>query len=191
MTSELEYYANKILSPKCVIVPKSPELLEFFEETALKIYENPATNKTNRRYEQVYADTEKMVQEFALEERAGLKRNENKFDYTDRQTYAYDLYDPENDKKFEVKSWAKTYFSFTDYEVKTFRKNLDIVDYLVCAKTVTLEDRYEIYFYMVANAKTFNKYVTKSNYPNGNDYYNHRPAIQEGQAFVQHYAYSV
>lgn len=192
----LKDYAKMILSPKPEIIYKTEELKDYITEVATDIYNDPVRNRSKRRYPTVYDNTLSMISEFALQQRTNdlLIRNPLEWSYKIRESYAYDLIDTENGKTFECKQWAQNWYSYTHSAVETFKKNLDLVDYLICTKQVDMDTYYEVYFYMIANAKTFNLYEAHSGHKNeyGVDkfYYNHRAAYPKGDAIVQPNHYS-
>lgn len=189
MTYEImKHYADMILTPEPVIVKKTKSLTDHLTTMAESIYNCPKRNYTHRRYDQVYSHTLGKIIDIALAAKADLELNPKEFDVTDRDSYCYDVYDPNNNIKFECKQWAVNYYSFHPSSIKTFLNNLDVLDYLVCGKMSEEDEHFSVNFYMIANAKTFNKYAVYSlneeSRARGMKYYAHKRAVQDGEAIV-------
>lgn len=180
--SDLEYYSNIILTDKSEFVKSSRELEVKFQTIADEIYNCPVRNSTMRSYDTVMSCVEKMVIEHALAQRTGFALNPLEFNVRDRHSYAYDVVDQSKDTHFECKRWAETWFSFDESAVSTFRKNVDIVDYLVCGKVYKLDDGYAVSFHLVADAKNFDRFIKPSNYSK-KYYYDHVKACVAGYAY--------
>lgn len=183
----LRDYAKRILMDKPVIVPRTPELTAKFNRISNVIYNCPHKNPSKRSFASVEACVDKMAIEHALAQVTGFKVNDAKFDHTNRHTYAYDVIDCECNVRFECKNWKEKWLSFYKHQIATMLKNIDLVDYLVSAKVAKKIDCYEVTFYLVANAKTFNNYVQASKF-NDKMYYDHFTAMRCGDAVYRDHA---
>jgi len=177
----LRDYAKRILINKPVIIQRTPELKAKFNSIANVIYNCPYKNPSKRSFATVEACVDKMAIEYALAQVTGFKVNEAKFDHTNRHTYAYDVIDCDCNVRFECKNLAEKWLSFYKHQIATMLKNLDLVDYVVSGKVVKKGDCYEVTFYLIANAKTFNNYVQASKF-NDKMYYDHFTAMKFGDA---------
>jgi len=180
----LKDYADMILVPEPIYVKKTSELTAKFKKMADEIYNCKARNHNKRNYSNVYECVEKAVIEHALAQQTGMQLNPKDFDHTDRTSYAYDIIDLENGKTFECKRWAEKWFSFNERDILTFRKNIDIVDFLVSGKVFKTSTHYTVAFHLLANAKTFEKYVRPSQFTM-KMYYDHKNAMKNGDAFFR------
>jgi len=184
---DLAYYAGIILAAEPVKVKRTEELNKKFNDIANEIYRCPIRNSSKRNFKTVHESVEKMVVEHALAQLTGIPLNPLEFDKTNRHSYAYDLID-ENNCTFECKRWAEKWFSFNYKDINTFMKNVDIVDYFVSGKVFRTTSFYTVAFHLVADAKTFEKYVRPSNYTN-KSYYDHHNAVKTGDAFYRDHVY--
>jgi hypothetical protein len=179
----IQEYSDIVRSADPIRVERTPVLNEKFRSIALDIYRCPVRNRNHRNFSVVEQCVEKMVLEHALSQKFGFTMNPLDFDHTNRQSYAYDLIDESVEYRptFECKRFAETWFSFFEDDVKTFRKNIDIVDFLLSGKVYRTEEAYFVYFNLLADAKTFEKYVRRSQYTS-KLYYDHNAAMRNGDA---------
>jgi hypothetical protein len=186
--SNLETYASQILQAEPVRVQRTEELNKKFTDIANEIYRCPYRNKNRREFKTVFESVEKMVIEHALSKLTGLAMNWQTFDHTNRDSYAWDVIDLETKKTFECKRWAEKWFSFNSKDISTFMKNVDIVDYFVSGKVFRTPSFYTVAFHLIADAKTFEKYVRPSQYTT-KLYYDHHNACKKGDAFYRDHVY--
>ena len=110
-----------------------------------------------------------LVLELGVAEIIGGSYNNDEFDYTNPDTFAWDILGP-NNSKIEVKRKNKNFkclnlnFKNSEYDGKysfydTFYKYCDRLDYLIVADIV--EDRVQIEY--IIFAKHFQKYIQASN----------------------------
>jgi len=184
----LREYGELILGAEPVVVRRTPELNKKFTDIANEIYRCPVRNKNRRSYKNVLESVEKMVIEHALAQFPGLQMNQLPFDHTIRESYAYDVVDSESCQTFECKRWADKWFSFDANHVATMQKNIDIVDYLVCARVFKTSASYTVAFHLIADAKKFEKYVRPSQYTM-KLYYDHVNAMRNGDAVYRDHVY--
>ena len=180
----LKDYADVILTPKPIKIEKTSELMDRFNTIAESIYNCPFRNYNGRSYENVFHSVEQMVLEYALAQVTGMQMNPLEFDHTDRFSYAYDVFDPENGKTFECKRWSKKYFTFKPPSIETMLKNKDIIDYFVSGKLHQTDSVYNVRFFWVCEAKNFRRYCTMSGFSK-DFYYNHKSAALDGHAFYR------
>ena len=95
--SSLKHYANLVMLKEPVIINRTPELTKRFSQIANEIYRCPVRNSTKRSFNNVTEAVEKMVIEYALCKAAGISMNPHEFDHKDRNSYAYDAFDPETE----------------------------------------------------------------------------------------------
>ena len=184
----LQDYASAILVDQPVRVKRTPELNARLTKMANSIYRCPVRNRNKRDYKNVMHSVEKTMVEHALVQLTGMQLNPSEFNQTDRNTYAWDVVDPEQSTKFECKRWAERWLSFHPENIATFSKNTDIIDYLVSGKVFKTHDHFTVAFHLVADAKNFEKYVRPSQYDN-KCYYDHNRASQCGDAFFKNHVY--
>jgi len=183
----LAEYGRLIVSREPVIIERTWELEDKLDRIAYTMYQCPARNRSGRTLEEVRRCTNYMVNDMALAKKVGFVLNpftgEDDIDPLDYRTYAWDVQD--GDVRFECKGWCDTWFAFKRDSVKTFIKNSHRIDFLACAKLEILENVYKTTFKMVADAKSFPRYICKSNYAGPRDsYYNHHAARRDGNAWV-------
>ena len=168
------------MKPKPITFKLTQEELQFIENMAIDIHACP-TRSRGRTYDEVYSSTKAgVILEFALE-RQGAKKNPRPWRPSDRESYAWDVI--WNNKKTEVKrkrflsddrtmwySWDKPEY------VKTFLKNLDIVNQLIVGDYRMIEeDVYEVKWMLMTDVnRDFKNYIKKSMYNLGQMYYNHK-----------------
>lgn len=184
----LQDYADIILGAEPVVVKRTTELNKKFNDIANDIYRCPVRNASRRSFKTVHESVEKMVIEHALAQFPDLEMNPLEFDHTNRESYAYDVIDNSNNKTFECKRWADKWFSFDEKNVLTMHKNIDIIDYLVCARVFRTSASYTVAFHLIADAKTFEKYVRPSQYTM-KLYYDHVNAMRNGAAVYRDHVY--
>lgn len=153
--------------------------LDYIETMATEIHECPVRNR-GRSFEQVYQSTKSgCILEFALE-RLGASKNNLPFDVANRESYAWDVL--LDGKKTEVKrkrflhNDSTKYFSWDNPSyVKTFLRNLDLVEQLVVGDYKEIdENRYSVEWMLKTDIdENFYQYVKKSMYNVGQMYYNH------------------
>lgn len=177
-----------IFTDKPIIVPKDRIYEAKMTEMTDGIFGNEKA-RDGRTYEQVYASVKKSVAEIALWlHNPDFIMNPKKHDKTNRHTYAYDnIYKPLG-YKIEIKRWPDDqptgdlaeWFSYPTKGLSTFRDNLHLIDYLVGAKTIEFQDHFEVYFLMIADAKTFFSYTKKGMYNDKDTVYYHKDAMRDG-----------
>lgn len=184
----LETYADLILKNAPVRIKRSEELNKKFDTIANEIYHCPVRNESKRKFTTVLFSVEKMVIEHALAQSTGMILNPLEFDYRNRQSYAYDVIDPDNNATFECKRWAEKWFSFNQKDVNTFLKNTDIVDYFVSGKVLRTTEYFTVFFHLVADAKSFKQFIRPSQY-NNKLYYDHVAAMRKNVAVYCDHVY--
>lgn len=189
MIKTVQDYADIVRSADPIRVERTPALNEKFKGISLEIYRCPVRNRNHRDYSTVEQCVEKMVLEHAIAQEYGLTLNPLEFDHKNRESYAYDLIDESVSYRptFECKRFAETWFSFFEDDVKTFRKNIDIVDFLVSGKVYRTEEAYFVFFNLLADAKTFENYVRRSKFTS-KLYYDHNAAMRNGDAVFKLHA---
>lgn len=156
-------------------------LIDRHDKMSAEIYLCPRRNQ-GRTLEQVRKATIcGILLEHALELQ-GFKRNPKEFDVTDPDSYAWDvsLSQPGNKEglTFEVKRCRiddnRKWFSFYNNQVKTFRKNLHLVDGVIVGDyKMGLDNHVKVQWMLTAPAKNFFQHVYDSKYNKGEMYYNH------------------
>lgn len=116
----------------------------------------------------------------------GGRRNTQKFDYTNPDTYIWDASLTEKNLLTEVK-WIESDCEWVTYyndNISTFNKHHKNLDLFLAAKMNDDPSAlyYEVSFVLVANAKTFFDYWKPSSY-NSKHYYNHFRATANGQCY--------
>jgi len=178
-----------ILTKESTILEKTPELMEYLEDTAKTLYDREASRK-GRSYEEVYNSTKKMALEYALvKKNPNFEINSLPHDPSNPHSYAYDVIHTPTGKTIEVKRWKnhdlQKWLVYPVDALNTFLKNTNIIDFLVAARMKEYEQHFEVGFHMVADAKSFKRYIKLSMY-NVNDYcYYHYNAIRDGNCAYQ------
>jgi len=166
------------------IVINKEEVHDTINEMALAIYPCPRRNARGRTLKQVYTDCSRIVIEYALAKTLGGERNPLEWDFKVLESYRWDV--RVGDMYFEVKRHkvGSHWFSYPEDGMKTFRKHAHTLDYIVTAYMEIYQDRYEIEFALIANAKTFFNNFKSSQYPNQDPYFNHKVALKNGQCDI-------
>jgi len=186
----LQDYANILLTGKSFKINKSEDLINYITKKTDDIYANSFSRK-NRTWDQVYKATTNMIPEIAIAEQFP---DFIKTEYVsgDKHTYAYDLKHKSGDT-FEFKRWKnddrQNWFSYPSEALKTFNKNIDVINYMICGRMKEYEEHFEIGLHLVADAKTFFKYFYESKRPGADPYYNHHFASAAGKCVFTNVQY--
>lgn len=142
----------------------------YIKERTKILFDEITSNKQASFPESLYKDIALgLVLELGVAKIIGGKYNDKEFDYTDPETFAWDILGP-GGKKIEVKRKNRNFkclnlnFKNEDYQGKysfydTFLKYCDILDYLIVADIV--ENKVQIEY--IIFAKHFRKYIQASN----------------------------
>lgn len=182
-------YAKMILVNKPVIVPKSKAL----ESRILQISESMFNNekqRNNRTLEQIIKANKNSTIEMALQKQCpNLIMNPKKWSSFDPDSFAYDNIDVETGSTFEGKRWSHDtptgeiakWWSYPADSLDTLRKYISLVSFVYGAKLIEHPDSFEVHFLMLAEGKSFFKYIRKSMYKKDEVYYNHYNAMRDGE----------
>ncbi len=138
-----------------------------------------------RDYSQVYKNTlDGVICEMGIASLSKGKANEQKFVLQDRDTYAWDVLSAFN-HKLEVKKHKDKWFSFYPGNILTMLNNISSnrFDYIVTASWYEALDHYVVYPRLLINPKTFQRYISRSNF-NTSCYYNHRSSAADNQCII-------
>jgi hypothetical protein len=179
-------FAKEIPLGKWIYLEKTEETENFIKKKTDDIFNNPVT-RHGREYEEVYNSTKKMLIEYALAKYdANFILNTKEHNKFDPDTYAYDLTHAPSGITIEIKRFGESdnfkWFSYPKKALNTFLKNLDIIDVLICGKLKEnkANNSYEVKFMLVADAKSFKKYMKTSVYKSEDIIYSHYNAAKNG-----------
>ena len=155
------------------------EEIEYLSKQALEISQCPVRSR-GREYDECFRATRAgAILEFALVHQGAIK-NPKEFDPSDRDSYAWDVMwdagQTEVKRKNFLSNDSTKWYSYNDpVYVKTFLKNLDIVDHFVVGDYKVLEPNVFAVEWMLITkvGKGFKNYMQKSLYNAGQMYYNH------------------
>jgi hypothetical protein len=153
--------------------------IEYLREQAYEISQCPVRSR-GRDYESCFAATfAGSVLEFALVHQGAIK-NPKKFDKTDPDSYAWDVLWDEGKTEVKRKRFLKDdrtkWYSVDDPQyVKTFQKNIRLVDHLVVGDYITLgKNDFDVQWMLITKVgKDFNRYMQESMYNPGQLVYYH------------------
>lgn len=168
---------NRVKVSKSAIRPQ-------IEEMAKDIFANQdrLPDTMQRPYEKVFKDCENIAVEYALEWAIKGERNPKDFDPADVESYFYDVSAESKllGRKiyFECKRWkiaGGEFFAYPTKKLKTMLKHKDKLDYVVCAKVFSDEDKdnYIVEFKRIMDAPSFHLFVTPGKNNNWESFYNH------------------
>jgi hypothetical protein len=183
-------YAKLLMPKNSFILEKTPELRDFIAHKAHEIFHNKKPGD-KRTVTQVFWDTENSAPEFIMHQiNPNFVKNpwNENFNSRDPKTFAWDV--NYGDDTFELKRWPDddrtSWFSYSKEHLGTMLKYINLIDYVVCPRTIKHDDVYEVYFPLIAKAKSFSRYLKRSNYQHKvyTDqeivYYNHFFAERDG-----------
>ena len=168
-----------IKTPQPITYSMTDEEIEYLSKQALEISQCPVRSR-GRTYEECFsASRAGAILEFALVHQ-GATKNPKEFDPSDRDSYAWDVMwdagQTEVKRKNFLSNDSTKWYSYNDpVYVKTFLKNLDIVDHFVVGDYKVLEPNVFAVEWMLITkvGKGFKNYMQKSLYNAGQMYYNH------------------
>jgi hypothetical protein len=186
----LRDYADTLLTGKSFRIKRTYELESYLIKKTDDIYDKPFTRK-NRSWGEVYNATCNMIPEFAIAEQfPDFIKTE--FVSGDRHSYAYDLKHKSGDT-FEFKRWKNNdnqrWFSYPRDALKTFNKNIDVINYMICGRMKEYQEYYEVGLHLIADAKSFFRYFHESTRLNADPYYNHYFAAEDGNCVFTNVQY--
>lgn len=163
------------------IVMRTPEVEQHIYQMAESMFKDPQRRR-NRTIEQVLSATRAGVPiEFALVQRLGLKKNESDFVKGDPESYAWDAEDSSG-RRYECKTFKDRWFTYDPRFMRTARRNIEMLDFIVCGNCTVKKDRYVVRFRLLADAKTFFAFEKESQFSK-KYYYDHEMAERFGYAF--------
>lgn len=165
--------------PQNITYSMTEEELEYLHKQAFEISQCPVRSR-GRSYDQCLSATRAgSVLEFALVHQ-GATKNPKDFDVSDRDSYAWDVIwdggQTEVKRKNFLSNDTTKWYSYNDPTyVKTFLKNLDIVDHFIVGDYKMLETNlFEVQWMLITKVgNNFRDYMKKSMYNSGQMYYNH------------------
>ena len=168
-----------IKTPQPITYSMTDEEIEYLSKQALEISQCPVRSR-GRTYEECFsASRAGAILEFALVHQ-GATKNPKEFDPSDRDSYAWDVIwdagQTEVKRKNFLSNDSTKWYSYNDpVYVKTFLKNLDIVDHFIVGDYKVLEPNVFAVEWMLITkvGKDFKNYMQKSLYNAGQMYYNH------------------
>ena len=168
-----------IKTPQPITYSMTDEEIEYLSKQALEISQCPVRSR-GRTYEECFsASRAGAILEFALVHQ-GATKNPKEFDPLDRDSYAWDVIWDNGQTEVKRKNFlsndnTKWYSSDVPVYVKTFLKNLDIVEHFIVGDYKVLEPNVFAVEWMLVTkvGKYFKNYMQKSLYNSGQMYYNH------------------
>ena len=165
--------------PKPIVYSMTDEEIESLKIQAQEISNCPVRSR-GRSFERCFAASKAgAILEFALCHQGAIK-NPKKFNVMDPDSYAWDVLWNEHRTEVKRKKFLSDdrtkWYSYTDpNHVKTFLKNLDLVDYFIVGDYKILgENLYEVHWMFITKVgKNFKNYMQESVYNKGQMYYNH------------------
>ena len=183
MTMNRIEIADKLRKAGKLVFTKD-EFHDVINEMATNIYKCPRRNARKRSFKRVYEDCSRIIIECALAKVLNGERNPNTWNPAVLESYRWDV--RADDKYFEVKRHkiGTHWFSYPEEGMKTFRKHAHTLDYAVTGYMEIYDDRYEVEFALIAEAKTFFNFFKASRYTNQDPYYDHKNAKLAGQCDI-------
>lgn len=138
-----------------------------------------------RSYGQVFNNTlDGVICEMGIAALCKGKVNDQKFVLHDRDTYAWDVLSAFN-HKLEIKKHKDKWFTFYPMNVNTMLNNINEnrFDYIVTASWWEALDYYVVYPRLIINPKTFQKYISRSQF-NSSCFYDHRMGLHDNQCLI-------
>jgi hypothetical protein len=168
-----------IKTPQPITYSMTDEEIEYLSKQALEISQCPVRSR-GRTYEECFsASRAGAILEFALVHQ-GATKNPKEFDPLDRDSYAWDVIWDNGQTEVKRKNFLSNdntkWYSYDDpVYVKTFLKNLDIVEHFIVGDYKVLEPNVFAVEWMLVTkvGKYFKNYMQKSLYNSGQMYYNH------------------
>lgn len=168
-----------IKTPQPITYSMTDEEIEYLSKQALEISQCPVRSR-GRTYEECFsASRAGAILEFALVHQ-GATKNPKEFDPSDRDSYAWDVIWDNGQTEVKRKNFLSNdntkWYSYDDpVYVKTFLKNLDIVEHFIVGDYKVLEPNVFAVEWMLVTkvGKYFKNYMQKSLYNSGQMYYNH------------------
>ena len=165
--------------PRNVTYSMTEEEIEYLNKQAFEISQCPVRSR-GRGYEQCLNATRSgAILEFALVHQGAIK-NPKEFDPSDRDSYAWDVMWDAGQTEVKRKNFLSNdntkWYSYNDPAyVKTFLKNLDIVEHFIVGDYKILEPNvFQVQWMLITKVGTnFRNYMQKSLYNSGQMYYNH------------------
>ena len=165
--------------PRNVTYSMTEEEIEYLNKQAFEISQCPVRSRGRGYAQCLNATRSGAILEFALVHQGAIK-NPKEFDPSDRDSYAWDVMwdagQTEVKRKNFLSNDSTKWYSYNDpVYVKTFLKNLDIVDHFVVGDYKVLEPNVFAVEWMLITkvGKGFKNYMQKSLYNAGQMYYNH------------------
>ncbi len=183
-----------------MIIPNDDILKTFFKEKVDEIVHNQQTH--GRSMGQLYNNVKGHVLEFAWAQLIDGEINTQEFDYTNPETYMYDV--SKNGKLYEIKNTLpdSTWFNFNvrgechshkslynSVDLKTFFNHNHKLDALITGSYEESDTEFAVKFKMIIDAKTFQNYTQESQGINRGTthYYHHRRAVADGNCVLLNY----
>ena len=188
--------ADTIFTKESIILPKTPELIKRITTVSMNIHANPEQRK-GRTLEQVFKDTKNIAIEDALVYAYPdiFMLNPLEHDKKNPESFAYDLIHKPTGKKIETKRWTQdqpgggiaVWFSYLREAFKTLFKHIDLVDAIACARIIDHGSHFEVNYLLVADARTFMRYLKPSKYKKDKEdklVYYHTNAVRNGHCLI-------
>ena len=177
-------FSKELPIGKWIYLPKTEDTEEFLSNKTDELFNNPRT-RHGRSYSQVYNSVKMMLIEHTLVKyNPDFILNPKRINISDPESYAYDVVHKPSGMTVEIKRFGLSdnfkWFSYPKQALKTFLKNIDIIDTLACAKFKEETNRYAVKFMLVADTKTFKEYMKTSVYNSDDMYYSHYNAAKNG-----------
>ena len=168
-----------IVAPKSITFSMTDTEIEFLNKQAREISECPVRGR-GRSFEQCFAASRAgSILEFALIHQ-GATKNPKAFNVNDPDSYAWDVIWQDGRAEIKRKKFLSDdrtkWYSYTDPNyVKTFLKNVHLVDYFIVGDYKILgENLYEVHWMLITKVgSNFKDYMQESMYNKGQMYYNH------------------
>ena len=165
--------------PQNITYSMTDEEIEYLSKQAFEISECPVRSR-GRTYDECFRATRAgAILEFALVHQGAIK-NPKEFNVSDRDSYAWDVLWDGGQTEVKRKNFLSNdntkWYSYNDpVYVKTFLKNLDIVDNFIVGDYKVLEPNvFAVEWMLITKAgKYFKNYMQESLYNRGQMYYNH------------------
>lgn len=168
-----------IVAPRPITFSMTDEEIEKIKKQAQEINRCPVRSR-GRSYERCFAASlAGSILEIALVRQGGIK-NPKAFNVNDPDSYAWDVTWQDGRAEIKRKKFLSDdrtkWYSYTDpNHVKTFLKNVHLVDYFIVGDYKILEENlYEVHWMLITKVgANFKNYMQESMYNRGQMYYNH------------------